>query len=372
VVVVCRKTTQGDVQVNGVVQDVPEGTSVRIEAGSIGSEAETNELGQFSARISRETVSNAGNPTTLDVSADGKATECPIVDRISDGSSGLSVNEQVALLEDNLRTINRNIDCLEVWLHDWISEGASGDYKPLFQPKPGAERCNMTVAEGRRSIKAELEEIEEKLDFMMDRPSSVDIPHPTLGPEGEPVSLSSIKRDTIDIKKKVAQGHGRGLGVGVGLGMSVQEVHPNVQGEPPSQRFRYSATFLCGEVPGPIGSPPAVPAVYETAINAHNVSGHKITFTKYVTVSRPQREPVGPVSGEVEETLDENEALRVDCVDIRHLLGAGEGGPRTVTTGFVVLEATARTQPLGVTGLYTALHKQVETTPEPPPAIPVD
>ena len=116
--------------------------------------------------------------------------------------------------------------------------------------------------------------------------------------------------------------------------------------------YMYTVKFTCvDEVGPPEGSPggvPFVPARYRTAVNIHNPQRESADFRKKAVVALSQEsERRGIISDWREEHLKSDEALDVDCVDIRKLLG----GDQPVGDGFVVIESRV---PLDVVAVYTS------------------
>jgi len=119
----------------------------------------------------------------------------------------------------------------------------------------------------------------------------------------------------------------------------------------PVAPFQYAAKFVCGK---PDGGELA-PGVYYTAINVHNPTGHAVRFRKKVAIAERGERP-GPVSKFFDAKLGPDEALEIDCPDIRRHAQVHE----EFLKGFVVLESEVE---LDVVGVYTAAGKDgaVET-----------
>lgn len=114
--------------------------------------------------------------------------------------------------------------------------------------------------------------------------------------------------------------------------------------------FQYAAKFACfnevGPAEGSLGEP-VVPAQYRTVVNVHNPQRDDVEFQKKAVVAFAERsQERGPVSEWREERLRADEALAVDCLDVRELLG----GDQRVGDGFVVIESRL---PLDVVAVYT-------------------
>ncbi len=119
----------------------------------------------------------------------------------------------------------------------------------------------------------------------------------------------------------------------------------------PISRLVYSVKFVCVPEVGPAAAAdeaPFMPSLYRTAINLHNFRGRDLTFTKRAVVARSEDVERGLISDRVTETLKPDEALDIDCLDVKDLLG----GAQPVGNGFVVIESR---QDLDVVAVYTAL-----------------
>lgn len=119
------------------------------------------------------------------------------------------------------------------------------------------------------------------------------------------------------------------------------------------RRFEYAVKFVCGRSRGDV----VAQGLYFTAINVHNPSDHGIGFRWKVAVARPGLE-AGPISSFSSAKLGPDEALEIDCEDIRcesHLRD-------DFLKGFVVIQ-TVNVE-LDVVVVYTAagtITEQVET-----------
>ena len=107
--------------------------------------------------------------------------------------------------------------------------------------------------------------------------------------------------------------------------------------------FQYAAKFVCGKSPGEI----VAPGVYFTAINVHNPTYDSIRFAVKAAVALPGLQP-GSVSPFVGARLGPDEALEIDCPDVRKLLRVDHS---EFLKGFVVLESEVE---LDVVAVYTA------------------
>jgi len=133
----------------------------------------------------------------------------------------------------------------------------------------------------------------------------------------------------------------------------------------------YSAKFLCGPALGKEG---VQPGSYSTAINIHNPNNGTVTLYKKAVIAKREDEPRGKISDFHRVTLQADEAIEVDSIDIISLLVPEQEveltAPSQQTTtilqttavspvsslirfikGFVVIYSTA---PLDVVAVYTA------------------
>jgi hypothetical protein len=106
--------------------------------------------------------------------------------------------------------------------------------------------------------------------------------------------------------------------------------------------FQYAAKFVCGKP----GADELAPGVYFTAINVHNPTERDVAFRKKVAIAGRGEEP-GRVSEFFDARLGPDEALEIDCPDIRRHAPEGED----FLKGFVVLESETE---LDVVAVYTA------------------
>jgi hypothetical protein len=119
----------------------------------------------------------------------------------------------------------------------------------------------------------------------------------------------------------------------------------------PVAPFQYAVKFVCGK---PDGGELA-PGLYFTAINVHNPNEHAVLFRKKVAVAG-RRERPGPVSKFFDAKLGPDEALEIDCPDIRSHAQVHQ----EFLKGFVVIESDSE---LDIVAVYTAAGEdgQVET-----------
>ena len=118
--------------------------------------------------------------------------------------------------------------------------------------------------------------------------------------------------------------------------------------EPPKE-FVYSVKVVCAPMLG--GAKPALlPGQYKTAVNVHNPWDQPASIEKWVTLSRPQGEPV--ISGDqFQETLEAWGTFDVDCNHLRDNFGLPDGVKVPGGKGFVVIKSN---QKLEVVAVYTS------------------
>ena len=107
---------------------------------------------------------------------------------------------------------------------------------------------------------------------------------------------------------------------------------------------RYTVKFVCGKSDGRIlalGS-------YFTAINVHNTTNRDITFRKRFAIALPS-EKAGPVSQTFVAKLGPDQALEIDCPDIRERLAKTYSAG--FFKGFVIIESNVK---LDLVAVYTA------------------
>ena len=106
--------------------------------------------------------------------------------------------------------------------------------------------------------------------------------------------------------------------------------------------FQYATKFVCGKP----GADELAAGLYFTAINVHNPTARDVRLRKKVAIAGRGEEP-GPVSEWFDAKLGPDEALEIDCRDIRRHAPV----PADFHKGFVVLEADVE---LDVVAVYTA------------------
>ncbi|MBI5192043.1 MAG: hypothetical protein HZA08_01220 [Nitrospirae bacterium] len=128
----------------------------------------------------------------------------------------------------------------------------------------------------------------------------------------------------------------------------------------------YATKFVCGSTPNPstatIEGTDVVKGMYKTAVNIHNPQAKRVDFFKKAVVAFPERSTTkGPISNIKQEFLDSDQAMEVDCQDIRSLFPSGVT-LNTHIEGFVVImvtpdAASGMVRELDVWGKYTARHR---------------
>ena len=112
--------------------------------------------------------------------------------------------------------------------------------------------------------------------------------------------------------------------------------------------FMYSVKFVCGIVDG-LEDDPLVSGTYATAINVHNLADDSVTAVKKVALAFPPgRQEPGKVTDYYEFELGPDQALEIDCSDIREMVEIEY--PRFIK-GFVVILSK---EELDVVAVYTA------------------
>ena len=108
-------------------------------------------------------------------------------------------------------------------------------------------------------------------------------------------------------------------------------------------RFQYAAKFLCvANIPGTSVTTTSVhPGAYSTAINIHNPNGEVVRLREKIAM--------GPevISDFVEDTLNADAMMRIDCSEISSRFGPFIHG----SEGFLVIESS---HSLDVIAVYTA------------------
>ena len=99
------------------------------------------------------------------------------------------------------------------------------------------------------------------------------------------------------------------------------------------------------------GAKPALlPGQYKTAVNVHNPWDQPASIEKWVTLSRPQGEPI--ISGNrIQETLEAWGTFDVDCNHMRDDFGLPTGVKVPGGKGFMVIKSD---QKLEVVAVYTS------------------
>ncbi|MDA2923767.1 hypothetical protein MYX65_03755 [Acidobacteria bacterium AH-259-L09] len=163
---------------------------------------------------------------------------------------------------------------------------------------------------------------------------------------------------------------GGSVGVGTGARIDVETVTPKQIRE----NLVFPVKFLCGEIPSSLGSlaegSPLAPGSYRTAINIHNPNPQAVTFLKKAVIANPQGQPRGAISLSVEDVLEADEALEVDCVNILSLFNNStdehsDEPSSAFVKGFVVITVSPpKGVPIGeldVVGVYTLKNVDVIT-----------
>lgn len=113
--------------------------------------------------------------------------------------------------------------------------------------------------------------------------------------------------------------------------------------------FEYAAKIVCGVQKDPKDMRLAR-GFYATTINIHNPNPHTVKFFKKLALSYPPKEQrPGKIFPIAKDALRDDEALKVDCNDIRQRLFPN-GFPTPYIEGFVVIQSPAS---LDVTAVYS-------------------
>ncbi len=124
---------------------------------------------------------------------------------------------------------------------------------------------------------------------------------------------------------------------------------------PPGEKLdhQYAAKMVCGLQKDPDGMQ-LVRGFYGTAVNIHNPGGPSekpVFFTKKLALTFPPREQkAGKIIPIAKHKLAPDEALEVDCDDVRKEAFGGQF-PESFIKGFIVVESERE---LDVTAVYTA------------------
>jgi hypothetical protein len=115
--------------------------------------------------------------------------------------------------------------------------------------------------------------------------------------------------------------------------------------------YEYAVKFICGTGDGRV----VARGVYFTAINVHNPALGVIALRKKFAVALPS-EKSGPISNFFGTRLRPDEALEIECANIREHLRS----TATFVTGFAVIQSRT---PLDVVAVYTAAGstQQIQT-----------
>jgi hypothetical protein len=122
---------------------------------------------------------------------------------------------------------------------------------------------------------------------------------------------------------------------------------PDGNGRP--QPMKYAAKLICG-LQRDGKDMRLARGFYATTINVHNPNRQPVTFRKRLALTFPPEEQrPGKVIPIAKDKLGPDQALKVDCLDIRHRVFPN-GFPTPYIEGYVVLDST---DVLNVTGVYT-------------------
>ena len=144
------------------------------------------------------------------------------------------------------------------------------------------------------------------------------------------------------------------------VGFAGQSVHTKDCRPTLRPRFEYAAKLVCGAQPDTRNMQLAR-GFYATTINVRNPQNDPVSFEKVLSLTIPPgRQQPGGVFPIAIDTLRPQEALAVDCDDIRNRVFGGKL-PAPFIEGYVVLRSERR---LDVTGLYSTATLNAEGTAE--------
>ena len=113
------------------------------------------------------------------------------------------------------------------------------------------------------------------------------------------------------------------------------------------KEFIYSIKFVCIPTVGPDKESVFVPQNYSTVVNVHNQYNQSIDFSKKAVIAQSEDEQRGQISKFMNDTLKPDQALSINCNDIRSLFN---NTLPTIGDGFVVLKSNLK---LDVSAVYT-------------------
>lgn len=124
----------------------------------------------------------------------------------------------------------------------------------------------------------------------------------------------------------------------------------------------YSAKVVCGKAGDDFLQ--VLAGEYATVVNIHNPNEVDVVFRKKAVKAQTQRQPRGPISPYVTEVLAPDEALGVDCKDVKSLYAPPLGG---YFDGFLVLRvppdpATGVIPELDVWTVHTAKRRDSDNS----------
>lgn len=122
-------------------------------------------------------------------------------------------------------------------------------------------------------------------------------------------------------------------------------------------KYEYAAKVVCGKQKNPENLSVAG-GLYATSINIHNPNDEKVYFFKKLALTYPPEEQKpGRVMPIAIDTLEYDEALKSDCVDIEKNLFKGDL-PTSYIEGFIIIQSP---RSLDVTGVYStaSIHNSI-------------
>ena len=128
-------------------------------------------------------------------------------------------------------------------------------------------------------------------------------------------------------------------------------------------KFEYAAKVVCGIQKDP-DSLRLAKGLYATAVNVHNPNDGPVEIDKKIALTfPPKEEKPGEIRSIARDLLQSDEALEVDCDDLKEEVFPN-GFPDAYIKGFVVIRST---ESLDVTAVYTTAD--LDITGAPPPRI---
>lgn len=139
-----------------------------------------------------------------------------------------------------------------------------------------------------------------------------------------------------------------GIITGASIGRTISQLDPILFKETAvkPREFEYAAKIICGEQKDPENTRLAK-GLYATTINIHNPNDSTVLFYKKLALTYPPEEQrAGKIIPLGVDTLSYDQALKVDCIDIKKHFNFSD-----YIEGFVIIQSTGS---LDVSAVYTA------------------